>query len=217
MRVHRSCVTRLRSIPLGRYCRISPFVFSLVPLSQAWWGVAKYTLVFRMLSSSLSLWNSQPLSAVMLFFVPQQAHRSSQRLLLRRPVDFSDPHDSALPFHHCQHAGLAPAVHRVDLPISDPFPALHHRRPLLDHRFSGQASPAVMVPKPLPSAFLRSPQMLPQCPSPPLVRPDPFVDSLVAHHLRPLPFSSPHDLLRTQFPPNQYLDGRKLLLPKPQI
>ena len=27
---------------LGRYCRISPLVFSLVPRSHAWCGVAKY-------------------------------------------------------------------------------------------------------------------------------------------------------------------------------
>ncbi len=35
----------------------NPLVFSLVPRSQIWWGRGKQTLMRRMLSRSLSLWN----------------------------------------------------------------------------------------------------------------------------------------------------------------
>src|SRR3990167_3021109 len=35
------CVEFFMSEPFGRYCRISPLVFSLVPRSHEWYGVAK--------------------------------------------------------------------------------------------------------------------------------------------------------------------------------
>jgi len=53
-RVFRSFCTRfnsrrgtwLKSIPLGKYCLMSPLVFSLVPRCQGGWGSAKYICTF---------------------------------------------------------------------------------------------------------------------------------------------------------------------------
>lgn len=41
MKLQSCCVTSPMLIPFGKYCQINPLVFSLVPRSQEWCGLAK--------------------------------------------------------------------------------------------------------------------------------------------------------------------------------
>jgi len=73
--------------------------------------------------------------------------------------------------------------------------------------------PAIPFSSPLPGPA----QMQPQCPAAPLIRPNPTVDCLVAHHRLPLMLAPPNNLLRAEPLPDHGLNGRKLRRPIPQV
>src|ERR1041385_2654516 len=130
-------------------------------------------------------------------FSPKQFNGSLQCQFLGRSSDRPHPDQSCLSFHHRHQTCLAPAVHRVNLPIPDPATFCHHRRPLFYQPFARKSSPAVIPPIPFPSPFPPSAQVPPQAPAFPLVRPYPSVNGLVAHDRLPLTLSSPNNLFRT--------------------
>lgn len=58
-------VTVLKSVPLGKYCRNNPLVFSFNPRSHECYGRAKYTSTLSALAMASCPENSVPLSKVM--------------------------------------------------------------------------------------------------------------------------------------------------------
>ncbi len=136
-----------------------------------------------------------------------------QRQFLGGAVNRSHPYQPGFAFHHRHHTRLAPAMHRVDLPIPDPATARHHRWPLFYEFFAGQSPTAVISAIPFSSPFPGSAQMPPQSSATPFVRPNPTVNGLVAHHGLALKLSPPNNLFGTQPLANQSLNRRKLRRP----
>jgi len=56
--------TVAKSVPFGKYCRISPFVYSFVPRSPEAYGWAKYTSISKACARSSWAANLRPLSSV---------------------------------------------------------------------------------------------------------------------------------------------------------
>src|SRR5471032_3010405 len=104
-------------------------------------------------------------------------------------------------------------MHRVNLPIPDPSTASHHRRPLFYQLFARQPPAAVIPPIPFAPLFPRSPQVSPQSPATPFIRPNPTVNGLVAHHGLTLKLSPSNNLFGTKPLANQRLNRRKLTRP----
>ena len=181
---------------------MSPLVFSLVPRSQAWCGVAKYTFVSKCVFQFPVVMKLRPIvrrdGLDPLAFIPQQFDRPVQRQFLGGPLDRSDPYQPGFPFHHRHHTRLAPAMHRVDLPIADPATAHHHRRPLFYKLFPGQPSPAVIAAIPFAPSLPGPAQVSPQGPATPFIRPNPAVNGLVTHHGLSLKLAPPDDLFGTK-------------------
>ena len=97
-----------------------------------------------------------------LFLCPEQLDRSLQRQLLGGAVDLADTRDSGFALHDRHEAGLPSPVHRINLPVSDAFPALNDRRPALNHLLPCQAPPAVVSAVSLAIDLPRSSQVRPQ-------------------------------------------------------
>jgi hypothetical protein len=152
-----------------------------------------------------------------LAFRPQQFNCPRQRQFLGGAWDRPDANQARFPFHHRHHTRLAATMHRVHLPIPDPPTARHHRRPLFNGFFARQSSPAVIAPIPFSPLFPRSPQVPPQAPAAPFIRPNPTVNGLVAHDGLPLKLAPPNDLFGTKPLANQRRNRPKLRRPIPPV
>ena len=108
-------------------------------------------------------------------------------------------------------------MNRVDLPIPDALTARHHRRPLFNGLFAGQAATAVVSPIPFAPLLSRSPQVFPQAAATVFIRPNPTVNGLVAHHRLPRKLAASHDLFRTKPLANQGFNRCKRRRPIPPV
>src|ERR1039458_1447650 len=150
-------------------------------------------------------------------FGPQQFNRPIQRQFLGGALNRSHPQEPGLALHHRHHTRIAPAMHRVNLPISDPTTTRYHRRPLFYKLFSGQPSTAVITSIPFAPPLSGSAQVTPQGSGTPFVLPNPAVNGLVAHHRLPLKIAPPNNLFGTESIPDHDLDGCKLPRSIPQV
>ena len=113
--------------------------------------------------------------------VAQNRDGALQRFLGPDPGDLADPDQATLAFDHGDGGGFAPAVHGVDLPVTQPRALLDHGGAFRDHPFAREPAAAVVAGVALALQFARTAQMPPERASARFVGPDVQVDRLVAH------------------------------------
>ena len=144
-------------------------------------------------------------------FVSQEGDGAPQRLLGADPRDLADADQAAFAFDDGDGRGFSPAVHGVDLPITQARAPLDNGWTLRDHPLAGQAAAAVVAPVALALELVGAAQMTPEAAPVRLVRPDVQVDRLVAHDPDALESAASHDLLRTEILPQQAFDRGEVL------
>jgi hypothetical protein len=125
----------------------------------------------------------------------------------------ADARQPAFAFHHRHHTGFAPAVNRVDLPVSDTLAFPDLGRTLRDHLLAREASAAVVSAMALPALFARASQMHPERPALRFIRPNPPVARIVAHRLYPFQGQPTHDLIGLRSAPSIASIGAKCSAP----
>jgi|GEM_PF-3505288 len=151
--------------PFGRYWRMRPLVFSFVPCSQLWCGVAKQNFTGLTASICRYQWNSVPLSAVIVAMrrmACQEREQGAVRFGGGPGTELRNQHVAALALDQREDAvtTLSEALpnHRVDLPVTNPPASLDRGGALANHPLSSGESPsAVIAPRALPALLAGTP------------------------------------------------------------